>query len=176
MAQINRDKTACFTGHRPNKIGGYNENNPQRRAIKQRLRTEIINAILAGYDTFISGLALGIDTDAAEIVIELRETDYPEIKLIGAVPFAGQEKAWPSASQERWRRIVERCDTVHYVSDCGFASWKMQRRNEWMVDYASLVIAVWDGTSGGTGNCVEYARKVTHQPRVLQINPKEGTK
>ncbi|PAD70641.1 hypothetical protein CHH83_02225 [Bacillus sp. 7586-K] len=35
----------------------------------------------------------------------------------------------------------------------------MQKRNEWMVDNSDYVIAVWDGTKGGTGNCVKYAQK-----------------
>jgi hypothetical protein len=27
-----------------------------------------------------------------------------------------------------------------------------------MVDHADMVIALWDGTSGGTANCVNYAK------------------
>lgn len=30
----------------------------------------------------------------------------------------------------------------------------------WMVEYSDAVLALWDGTTGGTGNCVEYARRV----------------
>jgi uncharacterized phage-like protein YoqJ len=36
----------------------------------------------------------------------------------------------------------------------------MQDRNIWMVDHCDALIAVWDGTSGGTANCVRYAQKV----------------
>jgi uncharacterized phage-like protein YoqJ len=35
----------------------------------------------------------------------------------------------------------------------------MQRRNEWMVDRADKLVALWDGSWGGTFNCIEYARK-----------------
>jgi O-acetyl-ADP-ribose deacetylase (regulator of RNase III) len=35
-----------------------------------------------------------------------------------------------------------------------------QRRNERMVDLSDMVVAFWDGSSGGTGNCVRYAQKV----------------
>ena len=35
----------------------------------------------------------------------------------------------------------------------------MQTRNEWMVDKADVVIACFDGTNGGTANCVNYARE-----------------
>ena len=39
----------------------------------------------------------------------------------------------------------------HYTSSC------MQRRDRYMVDHASLLIAAFDGTAGGTRYTVEYA-------------------
>jgi uncharacterized phage-like protein YoqJ len=35
----------------------------------------------------------------------------------------------------------------------------MQRRNEWMVERADVILALWNGSSGGTANCVAYARQ-----------------
>lgn len=40
-----------------------------------------------------------------------------------------------------------------YSRDC------FQRRNEWMVDHAARVIAVYNGESGGTRNTVAYAKR-----------------
>ena len=37
----------------------------------------------------------------------------------------------------------------------------MPTRNEYMVDLADKIIAVWDGSNGGTANCVKYAEKVS---------------
>ena len=34
-----------------------------------------------------------------------------------------------------------------------------QRRNEWMVDRSSLLIAAYTGASGGTRNTIEYAKR-----------------
>ena len=34
----------------------------------------------------------------------------------------------------------------------------MQRRNEFMVDNADMVLAYHDGSEGGTKNCVDYAK------------------
>ncbi len=45
----------------------------------------------------------------------------------------------------------------------------MQVRNEYMVDRADLVLALWNGTPGGTGNCVRYAR--TRGVPVFVIDP-----
>ena len=38
-----------------------------------------------------------------------------------------------------------------YVPGC------MQRRNRYLVDHASLLIAAYDGSSGGTRNTIQYA-------------------
>jgi uncharacterized phage-like protein YoqJ len=35
----------------------------------------------------------------------------------------------------------------------------MQKRNEYIVDNSSLLLSLWDGTSGGTKNCLDYAKK-----------------
>ncbi|MFE8701190.1 SLOG family protein [Cytobacillus sp. FJAT-54145] len=167
------DNAVCFTGHRPNKLGGYNEFNPIARYVMQELLREIEFLIEEGKSVFISGMALGVDMWAAEAVLNLRKK-YPHIKLIAAVPFEGQEKKWPLSSQERWRRIVVEANQVVQVNEPGYAGWKMQSRNEWMVDHASVVVAVWNGTSGGTGNCVRYAESAIHQPIVVRIDPNQA--
>lgn len=45
----------------------------------------------------------------------------------------------------------------------------MQKRNEYMVDLADRVIAVWDGSKGGTATCVKYAEKVGKE--IIRIEP-----
>lgn len=169
----NRKPAACFTGHRPNKLGGYNESNAIMSDVKARLDHAIDYALdHLGITTFISGMALGVDMAAAELVLKKRE-QFPRygIRLIAAVPFEGQERMWPKQSQERWSEIISQADEVVYVCEPGYTAWKMQKRNAWMVDNSALVIAVWDGTKGGTGNCVEYARKAEHKPFIIRIDP-----
>lgn len=40
-----------------------------------------------------------------------------------------------------------------------------------MVDRCDRLIAVWDGSNGGTGNCVKYAKEVGKP--IVVINPTE---
>lgn len=98
---MNKNIAVSFTGHRPNKLGGYDEDTPLIRAIKDELSHSITNAIVAGYTEFISGMAMGIDTWAAETVLEAKKT-CNEIKLICAVPFNGQECKWREDAQKRY--------------------------------------------------------------------------
>jgi uncharacterized phage-like protein YoqJ len=164
--------TVCFTGHRPDKLGGYNESNPIMTSVRKRLTHEIRRLLLAGNRTFITGMALGIDQLAADIVLELKAGGISNIRLIAAVPFIGQERMWPPTSQRKFHEILAKCDEVVHVCEAGYAAWKMQKRNEWMVDHAEIVIAVWDGTAGGTGNCVKYAERAANKPEIIRIDPK----
>jgi uncharacterized phage-like protein YoqJ len=135
------------TGHRPDKLGGYGAD------VSTRL-IDLARAALMKYrpDEVVCGMALGWDTALALAAIELG------IPLTAAVPFEGQERTWRPEQQQLFRSILARATEVVVVSPGGYAIWKMQVRNEWMVDRATGVLALWNGSGGGTGNCIQYAR------------------
>lgn len=136
------------TGHRPEKLGGYGE------AVRDRLR-----ALAAGYLkaeaplTVISGMARGWDQAFAEAAIELR------IPFIAAVPFEGQHHRWQPDGQRHFEWLCSKAALVKIVSHRP-GSRAMQQRNEWMVDQANKICALWDGSTGGTFNCIRYANRV----------------
>jgi len=131
------------TGHRPDKLGGYSLD------AREDLISFAINILPKG--TFITGIALGWDQAVAEACLR---TNQP---YIAAVPFLGQEDTWPSNSIRQYRRLLDNAEEVHYINPPGYAAWKMQKRNQWMVDRADAVLALWNGSPGGTANCVAYA-------------------
>lgn len=167
---MNIATTCCVTGHRPHKLGGYDESNPTMRHVIKSLEKSINFLIKQGYETFISGMAIGVDMVFAETVISFRN-NFPNIKLISAIPFVGQDKMWNQNFRNRYNNILQLANEVVVVSDGAYSAHKMQIRNEWMVNRSSLVIAVWDGSRGGTGNCVQYAKSASHQPKILRITP-----
>lgn len=150
------------TGHRPDKIGGYDFYNPQRVWIRRRIK-QILSGLCPQY--CISGMALGVDQDFAVVCIELG------IPFIAAVPFIGQERNWPAKSQEFYRELLRYAFCQYVVTGGGYSARKMQLRNQWMVDNCDILIAVWDGTPGGTGNCVWYADEIVKRT-IERINPK----
>lgn len=167
---MSKENTCCFTGHRPNKLFGYDPHTEGNRTMLYKLRDIIIEHIeVHNVDTFITGMALGIDMWAGRIVIKLKEK-YPHIKLVSAVPCKNHPNKWIKKSQDEWKMIIDKCDTVHYVSKEDYTAWCMQDRNEWMVNNSQYVIAVWDGTKGGTGNCINYALKQNKQ--ITSLHPK----
>jgi uncharacterized phage-like protein YoqJ len=163
-----KESTVSFTGHRPDKFGGYHEDTEIIERIKVELENKIDQAIFLGYNTFISGMAIGVDTWAAEIVLE-KKKEHPDIKLVCAIPFVGQERRWQFPSIKRYNNIIDNGDEIVIVSDGSYSVEKMMIRNEWMVDNSNIVIAVWDGTKGGTANCVRYAKKEKRE--IWHIDP-----
>jgi len=109
-------------------------------------------------------MAVGVDTLFARIAIA---TNTP---LIAAIPCGNQSNYWPDSAKAEYRQILKhKRTTVKYVSKLPYTNWCMQARNQWMVDNCDILIAVWDGTPGGTANCVKYATKVNR--RVIYIVP-----
>ena len=56
---------------------------------------------------------------------------------------------------------LEETDGWMECESCGEVTQQMyQKRNEWMVDRSARIIAVYNGEPSGTGNTINYAKKV----------------
>jgi len=149
----------AFTGHRPNKIGGYDRNNQTRRLIRHAIGLKL-RELHATY--VITGGALGVDTDAANVAWNL---DIPYSVI---APCQNHSSKWPAESQREYNVMCSHADE-HRIIDVPYSPAAMQRRNEIMVNECDVLIAIWDGSSGGTANCVRYAR--SKKKTLIIINP-----
>lgn len=159
----------AITGHRPNKLwNDYDLTSPGMQSIKATLERAIAKFCPT---LMISGMALGIDTLWAELAIENR------IPLLACTPCWGQERKWPERSQDRFNKIINTQGVELMYTHRGYYNQEcMQKRNVYMVDNCDMLLAVWDGTIGGTANCVHYARSVDKKgwiinPHTLKITP-----
>jgi uncharacterized phage-like protein YoqJ len=149
----------AFTGHRPDKLGNWDPAHPVVARVKKALRNGLIeNWPLVA----VSGMALGVDMWAAEACVELG------IPFHAALPCDGWSENWPLPSRQRYQALVKKAAEIHVVSPGSYKPWKMQRRNEWMVDHCNLLLSIWDGSAGGTANCLEYADYVKRPVKQLQ--------
>ena len=156
---VSRWDTVCFTGHRPEKLDQSEEQ------VREALRKGIDKALAWKYTTFITGMAPGVDIWAAEEILRLR-ADHPELWFICAVPYDGFAQKWDESWKEKYDSILAAADEVHYISPKSTRAAPIIR-DKWMVDHSSLVIAVYNGTKGGTQITVEYAEK--KKTRVLNV-------
>lgn len=145
------------TGHRPDKInGGYSD--ATFNCLVKTARTYLQTADVK---EMITGMALGWDQAVAQACVDL------DIPYIAAVPFAGQDSLWPRDSRARYDRLIAWASNVEIVTERYEmpVARALQVRNEWMVDRCQIVLALWNGTFGGTHNCIKYAKK-HHRPIV----------
>lgn len=147
----------CATGHRPQKLYGYNLYDSRWLALGRRMRSFMLDRLKRhGRIRCVSGMALGVDQLFALVALKLRDQGA-DVEVACAIPCRDQNRAWKDDAW--WRNIMERADSHVFVHDGPYDYACMQKRNEWMVDNCGEVLAVWDGSSGGTANCVKYARR-----------------
>lgn len=158
-------KTICFTGHRPNHLPwGYNEECDVCKIFLKRLDKLLALCVECGFETFISGVALGFDTFACESVLKLKKKNK-NIDLVLAIPCKNQTEKWGEKAKERYDKIFLKANPV-FVSNEYFQGC-FTKRNQFMVDKADLVIACFNGMPGGTKSTVEYAIKNSKNVLIL---------
>lgn len=161
------ERCCAFSGHRPKNFPwGYDETDDRCVALKRMLSEQIATLIDTGYTDFLSGMAEGVDTWAAQAVLALNK-ENPALKLHCVLPCEGQADWWSVSARERYYSILEQADSVVYVSrdynkDC------MLKRNRYLVEHSACLLAVYNGElRGGTAMTVRYARKMRREIVIL---------
>ena len=140
----------------------------------------VCDIITAAYDknfkTYICGGAIGFDALATQCVLNAKVI-HQDITLVMALPFEGQEKKWPTATQETYHSLLSQADSIVHVDSTngmdatpGYSARKMFIRNEYMVNRSDVLVAcISDQATPGSSHCVDYAIKKGIP--VLRINP-----
>lgn len=163
MTIIDPSITVAFSGHRPNKI--FNQGNPfnLEYEIRNQLYLTISKLHQQGYRNFITGMAPGLDLWAGLAVMLMKEMkEFSHIKLIAAVPYADQKKSLDEHEQKLYDQIMEVADhreilSQHKCSGCFY------RRNDWMLEHSSVLVAYYNGSPGGTQYTVNHAIEQGHK-------------
>ena len=137
------------TGHRPNKLGGYDAET------EKKLIDFAVSTLREHQPSMvISGMAIGWDMAIAIAAIRL------EIPFWAYLPFIGQELRWPSTTRLLYHAVLRKAQRTIVCDEGGFTKQAMQIRNMRMVDDCEHIVALWNGSSGGTANCIHYAQRV----------------
>ena len=110
----------------------------------------------------------GYNESAPGCVLDMRKKN-PALKLHAILPCEGQESKWSAAAQALYRSILEQADEVVYVNR-EYSANCMLERNRYMVDRASILLAVYNGAyRSGTGMTMRYAQKLGRE--IIVIDP-----
>lgn len=160
MNNFNRLNTCFFTGHRiiPAK---------SREPLRNRVRDCCIYLIENHNVTdFIAGGALGFDTLAAMVILELKR-HYPNIKLHLYFPCTDQSSKWKFYDKKIWDSIKLMADDYRYISDMPYVAGCMQLRNKAMVDASDYGIAYCTRNLGGTFSTIKYAKEKNRKITII---------
>lgn len=149
--------TLGVTGRRPRGLPWrYSEEDPRCLELKEEMRRVILCKVSEGYDTFVTGMAMGIDTYFAESVIDLRST-YPGLRLVCEVPFSTQSSRWTLGARFRYNTIKSKADEWNCPRESYDPSAYLERDAR-IVERSDSLLVVWDGVrEGGTYRTYEMA-------------------
>ena len=145
-----QEQIVCFTGHRTLPARAL-------QVLPTLLRDTLVELIESGYDVFRTGGALGFDTMAALMVLQLK-AQYPHVKLHLYLPCRDQSKLWNADEQHLYEQILERADAIHYTTEY-YTNGCMLQRNREMIDGSSVCVAFYHGKQGGTAYSYRYAQR-----------------
>ena len=154
----------CFTGHRYFPWSSDLESS-EYQVLIERLDRAIDQVLAKAAIHFICGNAIGVDTWAAERVLQ-RKANNPEIFLEIALPFSDHNRHEPGCLN-----IQSKADLVHVVSTEKSRIATFCERDTYMVDQSNILIAVYDKnrSHSGTAKTVAYARKQGLE--IIEIQP-----
>jgi uncharacterized phage-like protein YoqJ len=142
-----------ITGHRPDKLGGYHDLSNLSAPIKFHMQCFFSEKNPL---RIVSGMALGTDQWAVEMALDL------EIKVLALIPCTNHDLMWPLHAQNKYRELLSRVEKsggqVEYVSSGPYDPRCMHRRNVEIVERSTEMLAIWNGSKGGTSDCVRLAR------------------
>lgn len=155
--------SCTITGHRPTRFKfKYNEHYKLCIKIKKALTSQMQDYYEKGVRRFWVGGAIGVDTWAAEILLEMKQQErYKDIELYVATPFPDYDAKFDAKQKARCRAILKGCTGSVIVSP-NYAPDAYKKRNYYMVDRADYLIAIYDNQKeirSGTGMTVHYAQK-----------------
>ena len=156
-----------ITGHRPDKLFGYDMRRPEYENMRKSFQKLILELHV---ERIVCGGALGADLLFLEAAVQLNQMLKSAMasdenltgpvrltEIVIAAPFPGYDSRWKKADREKLAELQKHCETI-YISDF-YTPYAYQKRNEYIVDVSDIILAVWDGSPSGTKNCVEYAQK-----------------
>lgn len=166
-------QVCTFTGHR-------DMTSREMETVLPALTFAIEQMLERGITAFLVGGAIGFDTLAAIQLLNLRQI-HPQIRLYLAIPCKGQDAKWNSAQQSLYARIRRDADGEFLLAERYYRGC-MQRRNAFMVENSSHLIAYVKRSTGGSAQTLALAMRqglsvqnLAETPPPLRFVGEQGT-
>lgn len=144
-------KVVYISGYKASELGIFKENDPGVVYIKLAVKKALLELIDQGLEWVMVSGQLGVEIWAAEVVIELRKNDYPDLKLAIITPFLEQECNWSDKNKEWYQSIIQRADYVDSVTKRKYDSPSQFRlKNQFVIQKTDGLLLVYDEERDGS--------------------------
>lgn len=160
----------AVVGLRPPELGGYGDN-PIARGVRRRL-AEILDAKAQLHEdlSVLTGLGLGAEQLGA------LAADDAGVPYVAVLPYPNPHTVWPSASQEQFRRLLDKAAGVvtmqHKDPDSKQSAGNaLRRRDAFVYRNVAEAIAVWDHRDERVGTMVRSLHDHVGEDDVWIVEP-----
>jgi uncharacterized phage-like protein YoqJ len=109
---------------------------------------------IANINTFLVGMAVGFDTVCFNVLEEIRKTE--DIKIVACIPCENQDYNFSLAQKKEYNRMLLSSDEKIYIAK-EYTKACMLKRNRYLVDNSSVLVAYIYKTVGGSYYTAKYA-------------------
>jgi len=157
-------KRLVITGYKQHELGIFDDKNPGIRIIKKSLENRLRALIDEGLEWVILSGQLGVETWAAEVVLEMKK-EFPDLKYAVLTPFLEQEKNWNETKQEKYQMIIDKADFHRSLTNKPYeAPWQFIEKNKFFLRNSDGILIVYDEETEGSPKFIKqeaerYAEK-----------------
>jgi ribonuclease HI/uncharacterized phage-like protein YoqJ len=167
-------RLVAVTGHRPPELGGYDDDNPVAKRVRDKL-AEVLAAKrqLQPDLVVLTGLGLGAEQLAAEAALA---TDVPYVAVL---PYPDPDAMWPAEAKRKFHQLLVRAASTVVLQQKKpatkqLAGAALRRRDGWLARHAAEAVVVWDGEDDSVGRTVRSLQDALGEDEVWVIPPPAG--
>ncbi|KXH87078.1 SLOG family protein [Sporosarcina sp. HYO08] len=143
-------KRLVITGYKQHELGIFDDKHPGIHYIKKAITARLIPLIEEGLEWVIISGQLGVETWAAEVVIDLQE-QYPHLQYAVITPFLEQEKNWNELKKENYERLVSLADFYTSLTKRPYeAPWQFIEKDKFLLRNSDGLLIVYDNENEGS--------------------------
>jgi uncharacterized phage-like protein YoqJ len=101
-------------------------------------------------------MAIGFDMECFKALLEFKKAI--DIRIIACIPCLNQDERFSRSQKEEYNRLLALADDKIVISK-EYTNTCMKKRNEFMVNYSSAIVAYLRKEKSGTSGTVNYAIK-----------------
>lgn len=139
-----------ITGYKPHELGIFDQKHPGINYIKKAIEKQLVVLLEQGLEWVIVSGQLGVETWAAEVVLELKYS-YPHLRLAVITPFLEQEKNWNETKKEQYYSITGNADYVVSLTKRPYeAPWQFIEKDRFLLRNSDGILIVYDEENEGS--------------------------